>query len=232
MPYFSKPIDLIKGSFPVPAVPSITTTSPGSQTSQGFPSFAVPQIPLVTSTSQSSQPSQTRSLNVHNFSPSPEKLIKMDFVQNPHHISNTTLEEISRKQNEILSFLAHAAHNVEQGKYIDSDVSTISGGSISTVSSRSSKRAKSRSLRRKRNKAKAKTPPMNPVKEEKVGDVPSQTRPFTPSEVLEELTRKPPTQPAFSGTPFTPTSILQRPERPTSPTPSGANYTNHKQSLK
>ena len=141
MPYFSQPINLIKGSFPVPKMPSFTTTSHG-QTSQGCPSFAVPAIPSVTSTSQSNQPSLNSSPNVHNFSPSPKKLIKMDFVDNPNHITNTTLEEISRKQNEILNVLAHAAHNVEQGRYLESDVSTISGGSTSTTSSRSSKRSK------------------------------------------------------------------------------------------
>ena len=74
MPYFSKPINLIKGSFPVPTMPSFTTT-------------------------HSNQPSLNSLPNVHNFSPSPEKLIKMDFVQDPNHITNTTLEGVSRKQN-------------------------------------------------------------------------------------------------------------------------------------
>ena len=165
MPYFSKPLNLIKGSL---HIPSFTTTSQSNKSSQSCPSFAVPPIPPVSSTSPSSQPS---SPNVRNFSPSPGKLLKMDFVQNPHHITNTTLEEISRKQNEILHFLAHAAHNVEQGKYLDSDVSTISSSSMSTTSRKSSNRSRRRNQYR-RKQSKAKTSTMHPVKEENIGNMP------------------------------------------------------------
>ena len=205
----SKPLhrDNIPGSFPVPS--SVTPISPNSQPGHDYPSFA---LPAITSTSNSSKPSQESPPNVHNFSPSPEKLIKMDFIDDPKHLNNTTLAEISRNQKEIIHFLNNMAHNVEQEKYLDSDASTISGGSMSSTSSRSSKRGKSRNLRRKRNKSKAKTFPMSSVREENEGNIPPQV--------------------AFPGTPHTPTRILQPSKRPPSPTPSEVNHRNHRQSFK
>ena len=198
MPSFSKPIKLFKGPF----------------------SFAVPKVPSVTSSSRNSQTTQSSPPNVHNFSPSPGKLVKMDFVDSPNLVTDTTLEEISKKQNEILSFLANAASNIEQVKYLDIDASTMSGRSTSTVSStssRSSKRCRSRNLRRKKNKLKweSEASPMQPV-----------------NEVLEETTGKGMPQSGFSGTAFTPTHILQPPKKPHSPTPSEANHRNQKQSFK
>ena len=177
MPSFSKPDEVFDGHF----------------------SFASPTVPPVTPATNSSHTSQSSPPNVSNFSPSPEKLIKMDFVDNPNRITDTTLEEISRKQNEILNFLANAAHNIEREKYLDSDVSTISDNSTGTTSGRSSRRNR-RSNKYKKKKKKSLT--MNFVNEKDTSNMPSQT--------------------GFSGTPFTPTSILQPAKRPLSPTPSEA----------
>ena len=164
MPSFSKPIKLFKGPF----------------------SFAVPKVPSITSSSRSSQTTQSSPPNVHNFSPSPGKLIKMDFVNNPNLVTDSSLEEISKKQNEILSFLANTTSNIEQAKYLDIDASTISGGSTSTVSStssRSSKRRQKKNKHYRKNRSKGKTTSMNPV-----------------NEVSEEPTGNTPTHAEFSGT--------------------------------
>ena len=75
MPSFSKPDEVFDGHF----------------------SFASPTVPPVTPATNSSHTSQSSPPNVSNFSPSPEKLIKMDFVDNPNRITDTTLEEISKK---------------------------------------------------------------------------------------------------------------------------------------
>ena len=130
MPSFSKPDKLFDGHFIFASVPSVTPATNNSRTSQSSPP------------------------NVSNFPPSPEKLIKMDFVDNPNRITDTTLEEILKKQNEILNFLANAALNVEQGKYLDSDVSTISGDSTGTTISRSSRRSRRNHRHQKKKKKK------------------------------------------------------------------------------
>ena len=186
MPSFSKPDKVFDGHF----------------------SFASPAVPQVTPATNRSHTSQSSPPNVSNFPPSPEKLIKMDFVDNPNRITDTTLEEISKKQNEILNFLANAAHNIEREKYLDSDVCTISDNSTGTTSGRSSRRNRRSNKYKKKKKSESKSPTMNSVNEKDTGNMPSQT--------------------GFSGTPFTPTSILQPPKRLSSPTSSEAIYRNQK----
>ena len=92
MPSFSKPIKLFKGPF----------------------SLAVPKIPSFTSTSKNSQTNQDSPPDVRNFSPSPGKLIKMDVLNDPNQVMDTTSEEILRKKTEIRNnFLSNADHNSE-----------------------------------------------------------------------------------------------------------------------
>ena len=171
MPSFSKPTKLFKGPF----------------------SFAVPKVPSITSSGRNNQTTQSSPPNVHNFSPSPEELMKMNSLENTNIITITALEEIQRKLTKILNF---PTNEVELRGNPDDDVSTLSGGSRCAISRRS-KRTRSRNLRHKKSRQMRKSSSMNTadeVSEKNAGNIPSQIEssetPFIPTEVLEEIPSK------------------------------------------
>ena len=123
--------------------------------------FSVVTPAVVPSVSQDSPPSLGSPPNVQSLPPSPEKLMKMNSLDNTDIITGTALEKIQRKQTKILNF---PSNDVELRENPDDDISTLSDGSMCAISRRS-KMGKSRNLRRKKSRQMTKTSSMNTADE-------------------------------------------------------------------